>query len=104
MQIASQIIRLFIQESRSDETSHCRGHFRPDIRKTLLMIQMVRHSLGCQESLRKLHHGKSLRIILAAIIRNDLTIIGLDLEQENGLDDFFFLVLHNFQEILRKLS
>lgn len=66
------------------------------------MIKMVRHGLGCQESLRKLHHGKSLRIILAAIIRNDLTIIDLDLEQENGLDDFFFLFLHDFQEIIKK--
>lgn len=66
------------------------------------MIKMVRHGLGCQQSLRKLHHGKSLRIILAVIIRNDLTIIDLDLEQENGLHDFFFLVLHDFQEILKK--
>ena len=39
---------------------------------------------------------------MAAIIRNDLAIIDLDLEQENGLDDFFFLVLHDFQEILKK--
>lgn len=46
--------------------------------------------MGCQESLRKLHHGKSLRISLAHIIRNDLAIIDPDLEQEKGLDDFFF--------------
>lgn len=45
--------------------------------------------MSCQQSLRKLHHGKSLRRSLAGMIRNDLTIIDPDLEQAKGLDRFF---------------
>jgi len=63
--------------------------------------------VSCQQSLRKLHHGKSLRRSLAGMIRNDLTIIDPDLEQAKGLDHFFlffffFFVLYAFQGLKKR--